>query len=427
MQQLEVTTLDEAFVALGDDSVMSVELEVKVAGRLDVDRLTAALRAATAAHPLARARLARAGVTATRMTWLVPDAAEHLAVEVTDEPAATVRRRLQSIAPPLQASPPFLVSLVREDDGDRLMLNLHHAAFDGMGGMRFLTSIARAYAGAEDPPGGPELAEARDLKRLLGARSLTELGPRAGKVARDITQRRGIARVAPDGGADQAPAYLVGRLRLPETEVKEAVAQRPEGATVNDLVIAALGITIARWNEAHAAESARTVSVMMPVNMRPAEWSTEVVSNFASYLAVFVPTDVDDLVAATALVRDETGPLKKNNAARWLVDLLEPGRVLPSVLKRNLPALLPLVQKQFVETTTLSNLGRAAVPAFGEAGEVTELWFSPPLMSGGIALSLGVNSLGGDLFLGFRADSAILGDAALDRLMALYREVLLGR
>ena len=100
--------------------------------------------------------------------------------------------------------------------------------------------------------------------------------------------------------------------------------------------------------------------------------------------------------------------------------------MLPSALKRNLPALLPLVQRQFVETTTLSNLGRASLPEFGKSGAVRELWFSPPLMSSGIPVSLGVASLDGDLYLGFRADRATLGTAALDRFMELYRETLLG-
>ena len=54
---LRVTTLDEAFITL---SQKAIQFEVRVAGRLDADRLAAAMRRAVARHPLARARLAAA-------------------------------------------------------------------------------------------------------------------------------------------------------------------------------------------------------------------------------------------------------------------------------------------------------------------------------------------------------------------------------
>ncbi len=136
--------------------------------------------------------------------------------------------------------------------------------------------------------------------------------------------------------------------------------------------------------------SDRSVSVMMPVNMRPAEWSTEVVTNYASYLTVFVPTSVTGLVEATAAVRDETAPVKKNGAAQWIVDVLEPGNMVPAVLKRSLTSFLPLVENHFVETATLSNLGRQTIPAFGDAGAVQELWFTPPLLAPTIPVAVGV-------------------------------------
>ena len=52
MQELRVTSLDEAFVNLANDAVMSVHFEVRVAGRLDADKLTRAIKEAMAAHPL---------------------------------------------------------------------------------------------------------------------------------------------------------------------------------------------------------------------------------------------------------------------------------------------------------------------------------------------------------------------------------------
>src|SRR5207249_773639 len=93
-ETLRVTTLDEAFLNLSARAVMSIQFEVRVAGRLDADRLAGALRSAIARHPLARARLAPAAVGALRLDWQVPDTADHLGLEITGEPIAAVRSRL---------------------------------------------------------------------------------------------------------------------------------------------------------------------------------------------------------------------------------------------------------------------------------------------------------------------------------------------
>ncbi len=246
MRELKVTALDEAFINLDREVPMSVELEVKLEGRLDIDRLTTALRAACGTHPLSRAKLAP-GIASRRLTWLVPDSADYLAVEVTDEPAQVVRNRMQSVAPDLYRSPSFHASVVREDGGDRLMLNFHHATFDGMSGIRFLTSLAREYAGQPDPVGGPPLEEARDLRKLFGARNLTDMLPRIKKVAGDVTKRLGITRLTQVGGNGE-PGYLISRVKFTSDEVAAASARRPQGATINDLVIAALALTVIRWN-----------------------------------------------------------------------------------------------------------------------------------------------------------------------------------
>ncbi|MFT4125736.1 MAG: condensation domain-containing protein [Gordonia sp. (in: high G+C Gram-positive bacteria)] len=426
MQQLRATALDEAFVNLANDAVMSVHFEVRVAGRLDADTLTRAIRTAFAAHPLSRARLRPASLTTRTLTWQIADEPDHFALEVTDEPADTVRARLQSIAPDLAASPPLLAALVREDGGDRLILNFHHAAFDGMSAVRFTTSIAQAYSGEPVQISGPPVEQARDLRALVGSHSIDDLMPRVKKVGKDMLNRRSIARIAPDGGARTGRDHLVSHLRFTAEEVAAISARRPAKATLNDIAIAAHALTIVAWNAAHDAKAGDSVSVLMPVNLRAAEWSGHVVSNFASYLTIFVPTDVDDLIRATEMVRDETTVVKDNGAAGWIVDILEPGNKLPAALKRGLTSMLPLVERQFVETTALSNLGRLTIGDFGAAGAVTEVWFSPPPLSPTVPIAVGVAGMGGELFVGFRGDRRALDQAALDRFAASYRQTLLG-
>lgn len=58
-QTLRLTALDEMFITDDIDIVPSVQIEARVSGRFDLDRLAAALRAAVAKHALARARQPR--------------------------------------------------------------------------------------------------------------------------------------------------------------------------------------------------------------------------------------------------------------------------------------------------------------------------------------------------------------------------------
>lgn len=198
------------------------------------------------------------------------------------------------------------------------------------------------------------------------------------------------------------------------------------GAAVH-LAMAALALTILQWNRTHDVPAADSVSVNMPVNFRPTAWSTEVISNFASYLAIVLRVDeVTDLEKATAIVAGITGPLKQSGAAGWVVDLLEGGKVLPAMLKRQLQLLLPLVEDRFVESVCLSNLGRVDVPAFGgEAGDTTEVWFSPTAAMSVMPIGVGLVGFGGTLRAMFRGDGRTIGGEALGRFAALYRDTLL--
>lgn len=426
---LPVTSLDEVFITLADRALMSVHFEVRVSGSFDVERLTAAIRAALDKHPMARARLAPTGLMARRLQWEIPDTADHLALSVTDEPIDVVRSRLISRQPDLRVSPAFFAVVVRDPAGDYLVFNLHHALFDGMSIVRLFTSIARAYAGDVDVPGGPELTQARDLTELIGSRSLKDLAPRAAKVGKDILDRARLTRIADDGGVPGTAAFGVTTLRLTEDETAAALALRPPGATVNDLAIAAHTLSILRWNRDHGAKLGDRVSTMMPVNLRPAEWSTEVISNYASYLAIMIPSNVaDDLTVATAVVHEHTGPVKDNGAAGWVVDLLEPSKVIPAAARKAFAGLLPLVERQFIETTVLSNVGRLTLPGFGDAGVVEEIWFSPPGMavSGLMPIAVGVVGLGKELLFAFRTDRRVLSDEAAAAYVELFRTTITG-
>ncbi len=141
----------------------SVHVEARVRGHVDVQRLRGAVVRALASHPLARARRTR-GRRRRRLMWEVPLEPDLDPVRVLDCPddgsLAQARARLQSLALPLAASPPLRVWLARHPHGDSIMLNVHHAASDGVGALRLLRSMAQAYVGRPDPAPAPVHARA---------------------------------------------------------------------------------------------------------------------------------------------------------------------------------------------------------------------------------------------------------------------------
>src|SRR5262245_16378008 len=122
---------------------------------LDAGRLATAVREAALRHPLARASLAE---------WRRSDRAYHweIAPELTGVPLTVggTREELLSTLPSLDAAPPFTLLL----DGRTLVLNLHHAAGDGIAAVRLMRSILRAYRGEQDPEPAPR----RDVRELAG-------------------------------------------------------------------------------------------------------------------------------------------------------------------------------------------------------------------------------------------------------------------
>ena len=149
---LPFNVVDEAVRLLDSASEpWSVQLELRVSGRLDESRLRAALRQAMARHPMTRARQLPASGRARQYRWQIrpePDLDPLRVLECPDDDAlARARAELYSLRVSLAESPPLRVRLARHPAGDLVMLNVNHAAFDGCGCLRVLHSTARAYAG----------------------------------------------------------------------------------------------------------------------------------------------------------------------------------------------------------------------------------------------------------------------------------------
>ena len=132
----------------------NVHVEVRVPGHLDEPALHRAVHAALAAQPRAVARRAPGSRWQRRYTWERP---AHLdtdplttATWADERDLAQQRARFLAAAPPLEQSPPLRLLLAAGPGEDRVILNAHHAALDGISCLDLLRAVAAHYPVTED-------------------------------------------------------------------------------------------------------------------------------------------------------------------------------------------------------------------------------------------------------------------------------------
>jgi NRPS condensation-like uncharacterized protein len=400
--------IDEAIHLLDTEAApWSIQLEVKVTGRLDESRLRDAVVRALASHPMARARKEASRRSMHRDNWVIQpgtDVDPLRVVECADDTAlAAIRAELQSMAVPLAESPPLRARLARHPDGDVLMLNVNHAAMDGFGALRVLQSVARAYTGSPDPPPAVDLLEARDLpvRLVSGADAPTRLrrSLALAEKLRDLVAPP--ARLAADG-ASQDAGYGFHHVALPAGTTAAIVGLDHDGTT-NDVLLAALHLAIAGWNEEHDTPCSR-VGVLVPANLRPAEWRTDMAANFSlpARISSTRASRRTPRAALTALTT-QTRRKKKTGMGTAILQVLGRSHTLPIWAKQVMVMMLPLTGNRLVDSAMLSNLGSLPdPPTFGtEAGDTVEMWFSPPARMP-LGLAVGAATVAGRLHLAFR-------------------------
>jgi NRPS condensation-like uncharacterized protein len=418
---------DEAVHLLDSEAEpSSVHVEARVAGRLDDGRMRAAVAAAVARHPLARARRAPFQWSDYQFQWQIDPVADADPLSIVDcgdeADLAEARKALQSVSVPLAGSPPLRVVLAHHPSGDVVMVNAHQAATDGFGALRFLRSVARAYAGAPDPVPDLDLLAARNLTAGVDHTTVPGRSARSagGRWAPDVSDRLGDlaappARIATDGGGD-ADGYGFRLVSLSQDET-QALAGLDHPGTVTDVLLSALTLTIAGWNTEHGVAS-RRVSVLVPANLRPSGWSGEMVGNFTAPGRVSTRSQVWGSRRGTlAAITAQSTPRRRPGMATALTEALGGSPLLPLWAKQAMSPLLAGAVTRLAGTAVFTDLGTLDEPlAFGTgAGEAgTAVHFSDPThLPAGV--SLGAVTAGGRLHLTFRHRHPQFDEAAAGR------------
>jgi hypothetical protein len=198
-----LNVLDELYLHLDrEDEPWTVHVEIRVDGPIERVALQAGAREAGARHPLARAQLTPSGGIDLHYTWLIADQLGDIDLREVScrEPDELDRAReaLLDRVSSLDRPGPFSLLLAHTSDAAVIVLNLHHAAGDGLSALRLLGSIARAYARQDDPLPPVDPLEVRDVAALAAPGSVKDRLER-GRAGLDYLTR-GVAtptRIAP--------------------------------------------------------------------------------------------------------------------------------------------------------------------------------------------------------------------------------------
>jgi NRPS condensation-like uncharacterized protein len=407
----------------------TVHIEVRVGDHVDAGALRLAAARALAAHPRAMVRLAAGGWWQHRRHWEQTPLPDVDPVAVTtwadEEELGRERTRFLGFSPPLDCSPPVRILLAAGPGEDRVILNGHHAALDGLSCLELLGSISQHYqeavgavlARAQVQPATSLAGPARPaMPTPAGSRPLAALPRPAARIVPDL---RGEDA---ERGGDRS-GYGFRLLVLPVPAIPRTGPEpRP---TVNDLLLTALVVAIARWNASHGRPGGQ-IRITMPINARP-HGVSGAVGNLSRLAAITASAPADgqalrrllaDVAAQTRWAKDHAGP-QVDPVSRALAVAPGPPAVKGLMLRLALRTAGPLL----CDTSLVSNLGSVADPPRFGPEPATGMWFSTYAhMPRG--LSVGAVTIGGQLHLCLRYRRALFGEPAASDFANTYTAAL---
>jgi hypothetical protein len=252
----------------------------------------------------------------------------------------------------------------------RLLFDFHHACADGAGGLTFVEDLLTLYSAAidgrlrgEDIPQvnqallyrrgrfpralgfscarlADECADVRETCRFLTTR------PEPLAQAADPAER---ARIASREGARRLSVRTFPREFLTELRSRAAAC----GATVNDLLLCALFMTLHEWNaRRRCAEPRDWLRIVMPVNLRTRADLEMPAANRMSYAFITRRrTEMSQPATLLSSISAETTWIRKSNLPHRVLSKLSMFCALPSALR------WILAPQRCLATAVLSNMG----------------------------------------------------------------------
>lgn len=412
-----------------------VQLETHVQGHLDPVALASALTGALAADPAARRHLAATSRWRRRLHWeaatpAIRAGAATVPLTVTSWDSAVeltaLRERLSAWPIPLHDGAVRLI-LAAGPERDVVILQTHHAAFDGISSVTLLAAICAEYrrhacvtagsrpkADGSPPPVIPPARPAQSARPARASRPGRQRGPRVPDA---------VTRIAPQDRQPGRSGYGSVRRSVPVPRP----ARRGSGPfpTVNDLLVTALILTVDRWNAAHGRRSG-LIRIGIPVNDRDPRHRWAGPGNQTRLIRITArPGQRADTATLLAHVAARTRAARRqprpglDAASR----LLGTGWAPTAVKGRSVRLVQRLAAPVGTDTSVISNLGVIPdPPSFSGSGQ-EPLWFSGPArMPRG--LGVGAVTVGGRLHLCVHYRHALLSQEAAERFTAMYRGTL---
>jgi hypothetical protein len=341
---------------------MTFVIQLQLSGRIDRRAFEAALAEALQRHPLLRARI-EAGKGDLPCWMPAEDQGPELDWGLEGTPMVCPRGEGIDLAREVG----LRVWIRQGEERATVVLQFHHACCDGTGAYRFIGDLLAGYgirtAAAESRPAFGSLDAS--LLRTRKRRTLNP-GTSPGRELRRLAIREGWKilagrpdpLVAPGAGlgngsrAADFPGFLSASLDRTEQKRLRDVAGRC-GATLNDLLLRDLFLTIQQWNRRQPSwRPRRPLRIMMPADLRKGDDFEMPAANLTGYS--FLTREARDCASPEELlrsIRNETALIKDQRSGTAFMDTIFAASgtrwLLPFLLSRNL----------CLATAVLSNAG----------------------------------------------------------------------
>ena len=345
------------------DYPMSCAAEFSFDGQLDRSKFESAVEQALLRHPLLRAHIEHrrgrpwrwiAARTRPQVQWI----GEADPAEYTNATPIDLRREVG-----------MRIWVQEKDSRTKLIFEMHHACSDAAGGMIFVEDLLTLYAASFPCRGGrkPEL-------RKLDPSHLQRRGQFAGasgislqRLLNDVVDLRESYRFfsqRPQPIAERsvgpmlrtsvaAPRRFVGRSFADEFLRQLRHTATASGASLNDLLVQALMLSIGDWNQTQGDTASRDwLRVVIPTNLRTRADLQMPAANRLSNL--FITRRMSALSNRQALLKSislETGPSRRDRLSHTMISKLG----ILNAVRFGIPALFS--RKRCLATAVLSNIG----------------------------------------------------------------------